>query len=211
MPTAIGTFPVRAAAPAARVGVSLLWRDSATGHLFVRHPGGAPVDLEAASSVHGATHLPGAADPIGVPHGALFVELVPGNGGTFNTGAWRTRNLQTTLYNTGGVVSALTANQFTIEAGTYDVEWAAVAYRVNQHQSAFANLTDGMLYLGTTVYCTNTYAAVESSGSTRITFTAPKLCELQHRCVTTRVTNGFGNSAGWGNNMYSRIKITRVG
>ena len=57
-------------------------------------------------------------------------------GGTFTSGAWRTRDLNTVKTNeiTG---ASLAANQITLPAGTYWVEWSAPAYVVNQNQSKF--------------------------------------------------------------------------
>ena len=60
------------------------------------------------------------------------------NGGTFTSGAWRTRDLNTVLTNTITGAS-LSANQITLPAGKYYVEAKSVATEVERHKVRFVN------------------------------------------------------------------------
>jgi hypothetical protein len=63
-------------------------------------------------------------------------------GGTFTSGSWQTRTLNTTSGSISG--ASLSSNQFTLPAGTYVIESTAPAYRVQEHQSRIQNITDGI-------------------------------------------------------------------
>ena len=56
------------------------------------------------------------------------------NGGDFNSGAWRTRILDTEISDTDSIVS-LSSNQFTLQAGNYFIVAWASALQVNGHLS----------------------------------------------------------------------------
>src|SRR5690242_14620433 len=60
--------------------------------------------------------------------GAVYRHLVADDaaGGTFTSGAWRTRTLNEELRNTLG--ASLASNQITLPAGSYYAEWWAVGY-----------------------------------------------------------------------------------
>jgi hypothetical protein len=133
-------------------------------------------------------------------------------GGTFTTGAWRTRDLNTTQFN--GITSAsLASNQITLPAGTYYVIASAPGFYVNDHQVRLQNITDG----STTIIGQNSGSGealvIQPSSTLSGTFTiaGTKAFELQHRAGTTKADNGFGASQGWGNNIYGQVSITKVG
>ena len=119
-------------------------------------------------------------------------------GGTFTTGAWRTRDLNTEIADPDGIVS-LNSNQFTLVAGTYLVNASAPAHRVNNHQVRLRNNDDGIIYLGTTEWSHYNYATTTRSFvSARFTIAASKAFELQHRCSTTYSSIGFGRTTDFG-------------
>src|SRR5687768_2319629 len=62
-------------------------------------------------------------------------------GGTFTTGAWRTRTLNTEKLDE--ITSTLASNQFTLPAGTYNIVASAPAFFVSRHQTRLRNITDG--------------------------------------------------------------------
>jgi hypothetical protein len=131
--------------------------------------------------------------------------------GTFTSGAWRTRDLNTTDFN--NITSAsLASNQITLPAGTYNVIGNAPAFKVNNHQSRWYNITDSaVVQLGQNAYVANgalntTISPVNAS----FTIAASKVFELQHRCTTTVTSEGFGVNAGWGTEVYSTVQITKV-
>lgn len=137
-------------------------------------------------------------------------------GGTFTTGAWRTRDL-TTIKGDPGTDVGLAANQFTLQRGTWMVHGNAPAYIVNRHQTRLRNITDGT----TTEVGSSQWTASGSQGynSSEIyaffTITTAKVFELQHQCETTRATDGFGVATGSAftvdKEVYSRMEIIKVG
>lgn len=135
------------------------------------------------------------------------------DGGTFTSGAWRTRDLNTTQQNsiTG---CSLSSNQITLPAGTYLIQGAAPAAAVDLHQARIYNITDSaMLFLGMTAFDGTTFINNSSQFVGVITLAAQKVIEVQDRCDLTRATDGFGQgnySGGWGDSIFTTISITKV-
>lgn len=132
-------------------------------------------------------------------------------GGTFTSGAWQTRNLNT-VSGDSSIVS-LSSNQFTLQAGTYEIEATASAYSVDEHRIRLRNVTDSI----TEADGVNEYArlssAVQNSANLKhkITIDSEKTFEIQHRCATTVITNGFGRAASFGvDEIYAQVKITKT-
>lgn len=130
------------------------------------------------------------------------------SGGTFTSGAWRTRDLNTEVADPDAIVS-ISSNQFTLAAGTYFIRAVAPAYRVNQHQTRLWNVTDGsLLVLGKVLHGLSTVNVVSDSWAIcRFTLAASKAIELQHRGTTTRATDGFGIAANFDTEVYSVVEI----
>ena len=62
------------------------------------------------------------------------------NGGSFTSGDWRTRDLNTEIADPDGIVS-ISSNQFTLQAGSYLIKAHAPAYKVGRHQIALYDIT----------------------------------------------------------------------
>lgn len=122
--------------------------------------------------------------------------------GTFTAGAWRTRDITAVEYDPSGIVLDLTANQFTLAAGSYFIFAKASALRVGTHAVRIADDVGTELILGATGYSNPTVggsaafmnAASDAFVSGRITLVSETILELQHRCNSTYATNGFGIS-----------------
>jgi hypothetical protein len=135
------------------------------------------------------------------------------DGGGFTSGAWRTRVLNVEQKNTITGAS-LASNQVTLPAGDYIVEGYAIGHACNHSKTKIYNDTDSTdVCIGSSRYSSQTNAgntAVSVSGA--FTLAAEKNLELQHRCTTTRVTNGLGLGLGYGVvEVYSVVKFTKVG
>lgn len=133
------------------------------------------------------------------------------NGGTFTSGSWQTRDLNTEVEDDGGHAS-LSGNQITLAAGTYMVKASSVATSVQQHKLRLRNITDSSdLIIGLSHHITST--AVTSSAALlrgKFTIAAPKIIELQHRCTLTRTNNGFGVASNYGViEIYSSIELLK--
>ena len=118
-------------------------------------------------------------------------------GGSFTTGAWRTRDLNTIKTNeiTG---ASLSSNQITLPTGTYYIEASAPSYNVSRHQTALYNTTDSSFeIIGTSEYNhgSSTNVVTRSFVKGRFTISAQKTLELQHQNTATHNTYGFGVSS----------------
>lgn len=117
-------------------------------------------------------------------------------GGSFTTGAWRTRDLNTIKTNeiTG---ASLSSNQITLPTGTYYIEASAPAYNVSRHQTALYNITDSSFeVIGTSEFTQDSKNVVTRSFvKGRFTISAQKTLELQHQNSSTHNTYGFGVSS----------------
>ena len=134
-------------------------------------------------------------------------------GGTFTSGAFRTRTLNTSVQNTITGAS-LASNQITLPAGTYFITAIAPAFSVDNHTLRLFNITDTTQVLqSNNAYAlsgTNTQTAAIVSGTFAIV--ASKVFEIQHLSANTKATNGFGAAAGMGiNEIYASASIVKVG
>jgi hypothetical protein len=132
-------------------------------------------------------------------------------GGTFTSGAWRTRDLNTTQFN--NITSAsLSSNQITLPSGTYLIDGFAPAAIINKHQTRLQNITDST----TTLIGQNAFNEPASFVETYsrlsgiITIAATKTFELQHRSSATTATEGLGVANNLTTEVYSSITITKV-
>ena len=134
------------------------------------------------------------------------------NGGTFTSGDWRTRDLQTKIFDPDNIVS-ISSNQFTLQAGNYFIEASAPAYNVDRHQAALYDITASNFHsLGTNEYAKgDAGTASRSIVIARVSISSANVYEIRHRCQTTFATYGFGVHIGNGSwttdNNYTYVKI----
>lgn len=134
-------------------------------------------------------------------------------GGTFTSGAYTTRTLNT--LSSGGSGISLASNQLTIPAGTWKIFASAPAFACGRHKAKLRNITDSTdTLIGSSEF---TEATATDRSTTRsivegtFTIQSQKVFEIQHRCETTSATNGFGTAASFGDaEVYSQITITRI-
>lgn len=132
-------------------------------------------------------------------------------GGTFTSGAWRTRDLNTEVSDTGGLCS-LSSNQFTLTAGTYEILAIVPAQSVDQHQARLQNTTGATTLLtGTTSHIGSSTAAITYSFINGIfTVAASQALEIQHRCATTQPTVGFAGAANLTTEVYTKVFLRKL-
>jgi hypothetical protein len=134
------------------------------------------------------------------------------DGGTFTSGAWQTRVLNTVVTN-GITGSSLLSNQITLPAGTYYIEAKAVCLDVNIVKAKIYNATDTSdILIGLSQLANSTANAAQvSQVGGEFTLAAEKVIELQHRCASTRSSDGFGTACGFGVvEVYSDVKIWKI-
>jgi len=134
------------------------------------------------------------------------------DGGTFSLGAWRDRDLNTEIYDPDNIVT-ISSNQFTIGSGTYIIEWDCAFFDVSMNQTRLYDVTGGAsLQSGLSMYGNppdNGYGI--ASGSAQVTITSNNTYKIQHRCLTTKGSTGFGLSSGFGEDeQFVRVKITKL-
>jgi hypothetical protein len=118
------------------------------------------------------------------------------DGGSFNQGADRTRDLNTIVRNEGGFVS-LAGNRITLPKGKWRVAWSAPAFEVNAHQSWLFNVTGSVeIDRGSYEIC----LAGEGEMSTSVGFAIFDLAvatelEIRHRAAVSREADGFGKAS----------------
>ena len=136
------------------------------------------------------------------------------NGGTFTSGAWQTRILNTKTNDTNNNCT-LSSNQFTLNAGIYEIFATAPAYIVENHRAKLRNITDSTDVIIGTSEISNTSDTTQTKSIVQgiFTITSTKTFELQHRCSTTRTTNGFGdgNSVIGVVEVFSTVYLRKVG
>jgi hypothetical protein len=132
-------------------------------------------------------------------------------GGTFTSGAYRTRDINTTQTNTITGCS-LASNQITLPAGTFRIEGFTGGYKIDRHQTRIYNITgSAVLFLGYSAFTDpNQDITTIAPFSGTVTFASSTVIELQHRSAFTRSTDGFGISCGFNDNIYSSVTITKV-
>ena len=135
-------------------------------------------------------------------------------GGTFTSGSYQTRTLNTTEGDFG-LFGTLSSNQFSLSAGTYEIEASAPGFAVDAHKAIIYNITDAATeLLGTSEFADNAGATAHSTISRisgEITITTNKTFEVRHRAQTTQATIGFGNASTFGDDeLYSVVKIRKI-
>ena len=126
------------------------------------------------------------------------------NGGTFTSGAWRERDLQTELADPDSIVSIAT-NQFTLGAGTYLIKWICPTASSMSNQSRLYNVTDAAeVGLGVSAYA---QTGAISPGSARVTIAGSTAFAIEHQCDTTSTNVGFGDRANFGVEQYCTVEI----
>tara|TARA_A200000159_G_scaffold107844_1_gene100575 strand:- start:184 stop:732 length:549 start_codon:yes stop_codon:yes gene_type:complete len=148
------------------------------------------------------------------PKVALLADVKSANtaGGTFTAGDWYTRDLNTEVYDPDGITS-LSNNQFTLQPGTYIIEWSCVFFDVQLTNTRLYDQT-GTAVVGTgmSMYGNppdNGYGIC--NGSCQVTPTVASAYKVQHRCTSTKSSTGFGLASNMGiDERYVEVKITQL-
>jgi len=132
------------------------------------------------------------------------------NGGSFDVGAWRTRDMNDEQADTAEICS-VASNQITLEAGSYRVVVVAPAIEVGQHQTRLQNITaSATLLVGTSEYSgpgggVQTHSFIIG----RFTLAAQSVLEVQHRGLGTKTINGFGVACNLTDEIYTVAEFWR--
>lgn len=135
-------------------------------------------------------------------------------GGTINSGAYRTRPLNTILYNDISGAS-LTSDRVTLPAGEYSIRARATGQSINSNKLRWFNFTDSTAVIigmpsqsGGSGNGDNIYAELRG----RFTIAASKAFELQHRVATSNSATGMGTPSSFGDiEIYTDLYIEKIG
>jgi len=135
------------------------------------------------------------------------------SGGTFTSGSWYTRALNTVV--TNGISGAsLSSNQIILPAGTYEIEVFAPACHVQRHQCKLRNLTNSsdVLY-GSSEFSNSDYDTNSKSHILgRFSIAGTKTFEIWHMCSLSYGTRGRGVEVNFGTiEIYTQVWIKKVG
>jgi hypothetical protein len=151
----------------------------------------------------------------GIVNGFFIVQETQASGtdgGTFTSGAWRTRGLNTVQHNSIAGAS-LASNRVTLPAGTYRVRGGAFAFRVNSNAARLYSITaSATLLIGSSNYAySSDNGYVESAVVGIFTLGATTVIELQHDCETTFSDRGFGDAGDTGEReLYAHLEIEKL-
>lgn len=130
-------------------------------------------------------------------------------GGTFTTGAWRTRDLNTEVSDAGGHCS-LSTNQFTLAAGTYRILAFVPFVRTGSTAARLQNVTDAT----TTLESTSAFSTASTGDgayniiSGRFTIASSKAFEIQQQGAQTVSTSGFGFQTNYNSvEIYTSVEL----
>ena len=129
-------------------------------------------------------------------------------GGTFTSGSFQQRDLNTVLYDPDSIVS-LSSNDFTLQAGSYFVRASAPAFGVNNNMCLLRNHTDSTnIQTGSTEFTSDQgYGGSRSIVSARFTLSGAKALRITHKCQTTKSSNGFGPQTGFTTETFTIVEI----
>ena len=125
-------------------------------------------------------------------------------GGTATSGAWRERDLQTEIADPDSIVS-ISANQFTLAAGTYLIKWEATTQDTGINQSRLYNVTDTS-QVGVGISSQARYGP-RSSGVARTTIGGSKAFRIEHYVSGTVATHGWGYAMNQTTEQYTTVEI----
>jgi len=163
---------------------------------------------------NGAGALPTMQAPLGTAYILLRDEKSAGTqGGSSTAGSWQTRTINTESIDTDSLCS-LSANQFTLTAGTYEIDVSAQFHAVNCARLRLQNITDGTtISLGNTCWFNyNTSVSGHCHLNYRFTVAASKALEIQYYCDSSVATNGLGAGSNFGvTEIYLEAVLHKVG
>ena len=133
-------------------------------------------------------------------------------GGTFTSGAWRTRDLNTEVIDSGNHCT-LSSNQFQLAAGTWRIRAIAPAWGVDRHQARLQNITDATTTVTGTGSSSNSSSLPGNTCSEivhQFTIAATKTFEIQHQCSATMSGAGFGLDGSFGTEIYTIVELQKI-
>lgn len=134
------------------------------------------------------------------------------NGGTFTSGAYRTRDLNT-LEGDTSFISLNGSNQITLSKGKYEIEAITPGFAIQNHKCKIYNITTSAdVKIGKSSHSNSGAPQVtDSSVMAEVDISSSNTYEIRHRCTNTGTNTGFGLPTTYGDSeVYTMVKITKV-
>lgn len=134
------------------------------------------------------------------------------NGGTFDAQQWIDRTLNQ-IEGDMGADCTLSSSEFTLQPGTYSITAYAPAYRVDNHQARIYDVTESsVLEIGSSEFADDKKKVSTTSNVFWIgTVASQKTLKIQHRCQSTRNSEGLGRATGFGSDeIYTQVFIKKL-
>ena len=131
------------------------------------------------------------------------------DGGTFTSGQWQVRDLNTEYYDPDGIVT-LSSNIFVLQAGYYFIRFSAPAKRVDKHKCVLfrESGTQTIFAQGSSEDSeTGNNFQTRSMGVWRGQISGTVNLQIRHRCTSTRSSDGLGQNMGAGDELYTIVEI----
>ena len=154
-------------------------------------------------------NLTGITAPIFGNYAVLMDVKSEGNdGGTFTSGQWQVRDLNTEYYDPDGIVT-LSSNIFVLQAGYYFIRFSATAHRVGTHKCVLfrESGTQTIFAHGSSERLVTDGGSNRSEGIWRGQISGTVNLQIRHRCSSTRDNDGLGKASTAGDEIYTIVEI----
>ena len=130
------------------------------------------------------------------------------DGGTFTSGQWQVRDLNTEYYDPDGIVT-LSSNIFVLQAGYYFIRFSATAHRVGTHKCVLfrESGTDTIFGVGRSERLVRDGGSNRSEGVWRGQISGTVNLQIRHRCSSTRDNDGLGKASTADEELYTIVEI----
>ena len=154
-------------------------------------------------------NLTGITAPIFGNYAVLMDVKSEGNdGGTFTSGQWQVRDLNTEYYDPDSIVT-LSNNIFVLNAGHYFIRFSATAHRVGTHKCVLfrESGTQTIFAHGSSERLVTDGGSNRSEGIWRGQISGTVNLQIRHRCSSTRDNDGLGKASTAGDETYTIVEI----
>lgn len=134
------------------------------------------------------------------------------HGGGFTSGSWVARQAAE-ISDANNLVEITGGTAIALAAGTYEVDISCPAYYCGPHQARLYNVTGSAVAIVGTSEDTNPGQEAQVTRSVirgRISHAVTTTYRIEHRCTTTRATDGLGVAAGFGTERYTVGVFRRI-
>ena len=130
------------------------------------------------------------------------------DGGTFTSGQWQVRDLNTEYYDPDGIVT-LSSNIFVLQAGYYFIRFSATAHRVGTHKCVLfrESGTQTIFAQGSSERLVTDGGSNRSEGVWRGQISGTVNLQIRHRCSSTRDNDGLGKASTADEELYTIVEI----